>query len=186
MNGKEKSSYENIERARLLRGGGFHIGLYAAKVLKAKQDKILDQLVRNEFASKKLWPNLHGSFIIEDVVDDILLCFEGKKMKLCQRQDVAALARLVDLAAKKGGRWSKRVLESSGRQVSVNIQFVAHHLGISGKPFPVSVFGSVIKSRVVKHEVKSKLFAIEQFVKIQNQLYPPEVGALMIAIKDLY
>ncbi|MAG60311.1 hypothetical protein CL619_00845 [archaeon] len=182
----DMSSYLNIEKARLLRGGGFHIGLYAAKVLKVNTDSILRKVVEENFNSGKLWGKFSHRLDLSMIIQDILRCFDHPEMNFLKRSDVAELAKYVDIAAESGSPWAKRILKASSRQISVNVQYVANKLRISGQQFSVAVFGSVIKSMIVKRHLRSKLFAIEPFAKIQDPRYPPEVGALMIAIGNLY
>lgn len=191
LGNKEVSSANMKEKVNLLRGGGFHIGLYGAKFclkdLNAnKIDSILLKIIQTAFEQGVLWKKFQGKKTLQEILEDAMRCFKREKMLLLSREDLASLAQYVDAAAEAGSPIARTILRGTASQVSTNISSVATLLGISGTHFKVAVVGSVIKSFTVKWNLREKLAIEEPFAEIVDPLLPPELGALDIARNDLY
>ncbi|MSR86391.1 hypothetical protein EXS74_03270 [Candidatus Woesearchaeota archaeon] len=188
---KEVSSANMKERVALLRGGGFHIGLYGAKFClkdlnENRSDSVLLKIIQNAFESGALWKRYQGKRTLQEILEDAIRCFKREKMLLLAREDLASLAQYVDAAAEKGSPVARVILRGTATQVSTNISSVATLLDISGTNFKVAVVGSVINSFTVKWNLRQKLAIEEPFAELVEPLLPPEMGALDIAIRDLY
>jgi len=101
-------------------------------------------------------------------------------------EDLASLAQYVDQAAEQGSPIARIILRGTANQISANVSAVATLLGFSGTNFKAAVVGSVIRSFTVKWHLKERLTIEEPFVEVVEPMFPPELGALDIAIKDLY
>ncbi len=189
--GKEVSSANMKERVTLLRGGAFHIGLYGAKFcLKdlnaGRADSILLGTIQTAFEEGILWKKFQGKKTLQEMLEDAMRCFRREKMLLLAREDLASLAQYVDQAAEQGSSVARIILKGTANQIGVNVSAVAVFLGFSGTNFKVAVVGSVIQSFTVKWRLKEKLIIEEPFADLVEPLLPPEMGALDIAIRDLY
>lgn len=188
--GKEVSSATTKEKLFLLRGGAFHIGLYGAKFclndLKKQNPSVLLQTIQEAYVNGELWKRFQTKKSLQELLEDAMRCFRKEKMLLLAREDVAAIAQYVDKAAEKGSSSANMVLRGAANQISVNISSVATLLGISGTAFKVAVVGSVIKSFKVKWRLQEKLSLLETQAELVDPLLPPELGALDIALRDLY
>jgi len=188
---REVSSASMRERVTLLRGGAFHIGLYGAKFclkdLNARRtDSILLQTIQNAFDEGKIWRKFKGKKTLQEILEDAMRCFKREKMLILTREDLASLAQYVDQAAEQGSPIARIILRGTANQISANVSAVATLLGFSGTNFKAAVVGSVIRSFTVKWHLKERLTIEEPFVEVVEPMFPPELGALDIAIKDLY
>ncbi len=148
-------------------------------------DTVLLQVVREAFEQKELWAR-HAQRTLQELLEDTVRCYDKQKMLILAREDVASLAFFIDRAAQQGSTSAEMILHGSANQLVANISYVANTLGISGQEFKVAVVGSVIKSMTLKWRLRNKLAVEEPYAEIVEPAVPPEVGALDIAIRNLY
>ena len=183
-----------ISPKSFLKGGGFPIGLWGIRVALRKMrikdnDDILLLKLCTAFENGMLWKNLRR-IELKLLLEDALRVFRGKKMKFLKRKDIAAVAFFVDEAAREGHRFSNVILNATGSRIARNVDFVRSQLPFrEDEVVNLAVIGSVFRSLKVKHQMKKRL-GIEhgdenKLYRILPPLHPPEIGALLMAIKNI-
>jgi len=188
---REFTSYNIKERKNLLRGGGFHIGIYTAKQcvedIRNKKNSIILKIVVEAFRDGLLWKRFRDKVVLPVLLNDVMRSFEKEKFVYLKRQDVASLAQFTDLAAKKGSDAARKILHDTANQISANISVIAYLLGISGTGFRLAIVGSVMNSWQVRLKLKRRMKIEEpNAILVKPAFNALEFGALNIALSRLY
>ncbi len=191
-NGELAASSADLKFDDLLRGGGFHIGLYGTKIvldklLKKSNDDILLNLLIKSYDKGILWNSYRSGFSFKSLLEDAQRAFHHETMNILRREDVAAVAYYVSLAAEQGHLESTILIEKSAERVIAGIEFVKQKLQFGNtEKVRLAIIGSLIKSLVLSSKIKSTLAVSQPTIILVPPLHTPEIGALHIALHSIY
>lgn len=116
-------------------------------------------------------------------IEDIVSLVYNKKMPPDQ---FAALYPLVHMAARENDPMARQLLSEAGRELSVTTTAVIKRLAMENTQVCVAVSGGVFKWRGRLFSTFSRAVkAVARKARIIEPLHPPEMGAVLLAIKTL-
>lgn len=120
-----------------------------------------------------------------DVSDYIQVAFKMYGLNM-SREEIAALARVVDSAARDGDGISRQILRSAGEELALGVIVAIRELGMEDVSLPVSYIGSVFDSG----ELIIRPFAEAITIKYPRaQVLPPKfpsvVGAFILGAREM-
>jgi len=100
--------------------------------------------------------------------------------------EIASFARQVSEAADSGDVTARDILSQAGRELAQQALAIIQELDMGEAEFPLSTVGSVFKSTPwVTEPFRSTISHAARHVTFRPPLYPPEVGAAILALRRL-
>ena len=132
-------------------------------------------------SSTLLTEKIRGALGLEDLDEIVDLTYRGNMGS----EEVAALAGLAGEAAGEGDNVALRILEGAGVELGVAASAVIRRLGMTGG-FTLGLVGGVFNlGSLIRESLEMSVRRTAPECVISRPRFPPEVGAALLALRDL-
>lgn len=155
-------------------GSGFHIGLSAIRAMTRAEDR--------------MGPVTSLTKLIADELD-LEIPYDIKDRLYSQRpspRSIAALARLVAIAADNGDPVAVEILSEAGRHLASLVYPVLHRLDLIDTPTNVYPVGGILEhNTIVRQRFREELLRLAPYAALAVPKLPPVAGSLILAREAL-
>jgi len=99
---------------------------------------------------------------------------------------IASIAPIVSRLASEGDLVAQDILRNAGKELADLAIAVIKRLGLKDRSFPLALVGGAFKAgHYLLDEFKSRVLSFAPRAKLSKPRFPPAIGALLLALKEL-